>query len=1644
MSRLSYKSLFLILVFLLIPIVFLLRLNQKANPAAAGWFDDKWGYRKAVSITNSVGTTLTDFQVSINIGTSALINSGKMKTDCSDLRITDTNGKLLPHWIEENNPGCNTPTDTKVWVKVPNLPSSGGTVYVYYGNSTASSTQAPNNVFDLFDDFNDNSINANKWTYTDTSPIVTSETGGVLRRGGDGPASYPVNTFTSKSYFNNYRIIESQIRINACTATEALLDLKTSVGNFTLRKYSSSPIKWQYYSSDWTDIVSSSISVGGSFVNTKLVDEATGSTIYENGSNLGTKSTAISAGTSQIKLPTRYYLSAGQTCSIDLDNVRVRKYASADPSSSLATEEVSKAPVAYWSFDEGVGTTAYDSSSNRNHGVISGATWKTEDMCISGKCLYYNGTNNNVNFGNTTKLNSIGTENFSISVWVKFNSYQNYSGIITNKIVTDNSKGIAIFGTSTGAIDAKLGNDSTNTTSVIPAGKVSTNQWHLITYTRQGNHQYFYMDGSLEDDDSTDTVYDITNTNNTLISSNSYDFTGFLDEVKIYPYVRTAAEIKSDYAAGAAHAKSDKGSSVNLGSNKNNSETFSEGLVGYWKMDENVDTTALDSSGNSNTATFGSGNSAPTWSVGKYGVGLSFGGSNHVTIADNANLRTTTQSFSFWFKSSVNPPNTFGGVISHKDSSSDGYNILQLSSGQIRAYRRISGNWKYVTSLASVTDGNWHHGVAVYDNTNIYFYIDGVLQGTDSSSSVTTFANTAYEFGTYSSSWKYSGILDEVRIYNRALSSAEVSQLYNYAPGPVAYYNFDEGVGTTAFDSSGNGNNGVWSGTGTHWDTGKYGKAGRFNGSDDYVNAGSATSLDLVNEITLEAWVKFDSMPPTEKKEIVGKGSFLVTDLYSLHTGDSGGNKLWFSAGGNWYQGASWPLTNLKANTWYHIVGVATTTTQSLYVDGILRGGPTNRGSMSLNVYPLTIGRASYYDGFYFPGQIDEVKIYNYALTQKQIVSDMNAGHPNVGSPIASALAHYKFDEGYGTVTQNWGNAGVGLSGVFGTGNSAPTWTQNGKFGKALSFDGNDKVTVADSDIPDIVGDMSLSAWVYPTTTNGWEGLISKWGNSWAWALDTTSHRNALHINGWLYSNSNTPINQWSYLAVVYKDSEDKVYFYLNGKPDGSSTQTVNQGLVGPLTVGYWSNLYFLEGLIDEPKVYNYALTADEIKTDYNQGKSLIMGGLSSGAGNTAPATAGSQEYCVPGDTATCLPPVARWDFNEGVGTTAYDTSGNGNNATFQGTPVWTNGKIGKALNFNDSADYLTTSGVAIGTTWTISAWANFPLPNNGSYRTLVRQGASHHHILVHNNGTLGTYVTTWYSSGFDTNTLSGWHQITAIGVGNTTQFYIDGQFKGNANAQETGNITQIGGIGSQNWGITDQIKIYNYARSPAQIAWDYNRGEPIAHYKMDECQGAVINDWSGNGLHGTLSIGASGTQTSAGTCQTANTAWGVGATGKINSSINFDGSDDYIETGSLSATNYTDLSYSYWLKTPSADGIPISWADYRFCRIGGVTANKINCSVDGSSSGSVTSRTSVNDNLWHHVVVTSTANSQIIYIDGKSEGTASEALNTANSGVVDIGKNLANTIYFNGQIDDVQIFNFALTSTQVKTLYSGGAVNFR
>ncbi|MBX6359880.1 MAG: DUF2341 domain-containing protein [Acidobacterium ailaaui] len=122
---------------------------RPAHAQNAAWMDPAWLYRNPVTINNSSGNVLSQFQVNINLGSET--NFSAAKSDGSDLRVTASDGVTqLPFWIESWNAAS---SKASIWVKVPNLPTTGTTLFIYYGNPNAATASNGNNVFEFFDDF---------------------------------------------------------------------------------------------------------------------------------------------------------------------------------------------------------------------------------------------------------------------------------------------------------------------------------------------------------------------------------------------------------------------------------------------------------------------------------------------------------------------------------------------------------------------------------------------------------------------------------------------------------------------------------------------------------------------------------------------------------------------------------------------------------------------------------------------------------------------------------------------------------------------------------------------------------------------------------------------------------------------------------------------------------------------------------------------------------------------------------------------------------------------------------------------------------------------------------------------------------------------------------------------------------------------------------------------------------------------------------------------------------------------------------------------------------------------------------------------------------------------------------------------------
>jgi hypothetical protein len=210
----------------------------------------------------------------------------------------------------------------------------------------------------------------------------------------------------------------------------------------------------------------------------------------------------------------------------------------------------------------------------------------------------------------------------------------------------------------------------------------------------------------------------------------------------------------------------------------------------------------------------------------------------------------------------------------------------------------------------------------------------------------------------------------------------------------VAAYGFDEGSGTGVTDTSRNANRGTISGA--TWTQGRFGEALAFDGINDYVAIPDSTSLDITGELTLEAWIYPRVL--SGYRVIIDKTTTGAPSNYYLATlGDE--VNFGFYSGSVWHAHTT-NNANLALNRWYHVAAVYNDAqnTVEIYLDGARVLSAAETGSLVTNNETLRIGVG--YQGEEFNGSIDEVRIYNQALSASEIRDDMNTP---VASPAPSS-----------------------------------------------------------------------------------------------------------------------------------------------------------------------------------------------------------------------------------------------------------------------------------------------------------------------------------------------------------------------------------------------------------------------------------------------------------------------------------------------------------------------------------------------------------------------------------------------------------------------------------------------------------------
>ncbi|MHB1162931.1 MAG: LamG domain-containing protein [Minisyncoccota bacterium] len=454
------------------------------------------------------------------------------------------------------------------------------------------------------------------------------------------------------------------------------------------------------------------------------------------------------------------------------------------------------------------------------------------------------------------------------------------------------------------------------------------------------------------------------------------------------------------------------------------------GLVGWWTFDgAQMVSNVADSSGQGNNGNLRGG--ATTTTPGPVGQALSFNGtSQYVTIPQFNNSGTNVLSVSFWlYQSSFTSTDSLAiEATANNNLNATGLMIDPNSSAPCLGEIQISvhGNVGYNDACYTrPSAGRWHHYVFIGDKgqaVEVNLYIDGVLQTptirTNTNDNTNNFGNDPWYFMSRGGTTLFNaGKLDDVRIFNRALSASEVTQMYNagsgshvnvslnppnLANGLVGWWTFDgNNMLQNVADTSGQGNNGNLIGyTSTTTTPGPVGQALSFNGSNQYVSiTENGTTMDMPQGTgaSVSVWFKTTGLyGPIFGGRTTGSTDGTVFSVYLGHNG-AATNAGFIEAlvrdssdSANYVSLQSSAVVN--DGKWHLATLVRNGTNAYLYVDGVQNstGSNTINGQLYLNYSAIGADRNWISSNFavgkqYFPGTIDDVRIYNRALSAQEV-----------------------------------------------------------------------------------------------------------------------------------------------------------------------------------------------------------------------------------------------------------------------------------------------------------------------------------------------------------------------------------------------------------------------------------------------------------------------------------------------------------------------------------------------------------------------------------------------------------------------------------------------------------------------------------
>jgi len=1057
---------------------------------------------------------------------------------------------------------------------------------------------------------------------------------------------------------------------------------------------------------------------------------------------------------------------------------------------------------------------------------------------------------------------------------------------------------------------------------------------------------------------------------------------------------------------------------------------------------------------------------------------MDFDGNSYIDITNDVSVSGDC-TVSFWFRVPAIPNSTPEVMFARYTGSSDtDFLIIGLYlQGVLASNNSNLAGSKTTRANVTLAANTWYHCAVTKVSgvvTNIY------INGTDRAGSVGNFEwwgagsiNSGFIGQKANSDSLFDGKLDEVAIFSRALSTSEITTLYNngspsnpmlLSGKPVAYYP----LGEQARNPNGN----------SDWrfpNEVLQGQAIDFNGTD-YIEGASTSFLNNATQMSFSVWFNLDTA--AQNKGIVDDQDKHFAIYTKSVSGSNYSLRINLNGSANRFQLTGTPFT---AGKWHNLLMTFNAGTLNFYIDGSPAAYTVYSGSipssLANNTGTLDIGR---YSTLYWDGKLSNIAIWN---------TDQSANKDNIynyGSPQTSytvtPTAWYKLDK-----TSKF----TGLN---------PNWHN------ALSFDGSNQINFGNDSSFNFTGGMTVSGWVKGSAGSGTKKLILKddLGSQRSWQMNvrssssnfpTANVRESTFAAVTVVGTKTLLDDNWHHFALVFTPSTSLTFFI-----DGEEAGTETSGLPTSINVSTSDVILAYNqfaGEVSNFAIYDQVISPEDIKYLYNGGTpqtnisfepvswwkldDLTTGIQDSGSANNNGTATGSPSV------VTDSVAVDEWVFDNAVQSQTPNwssalefTKADTDTINYGVTSSWDNGDFSFGMwFFNDGQFGLPFTnafdGGAIG--FNIGQFAN-----GTTYikrKTRATSGADSGQ-LVDSNGSyidFGFEANKWQHIGVSHNTSTNKMRVYANGKFHT-------EFNGSTHSSNLASTALFIGARSDTGGTSyawegelSNIQVFNSVLLDTEFENIYNNGSPLLDmssfttlthwWKLDNTT-TGIQDSIGS-LNGTNN-GATEIQTNVWTPRLNGESDTLPSTALVSSdlqfnsayssfSLDFDGASTRVlasnPIGVGIGKSGQSSSVSFWFNLENinaalyffmfSQGTDSSQGAGTGLRIYWTTNDdQIRAELPGGGNVQTGINSVVDNNTWFHYVLTVDHSNTTakVYLNGKYKA---EASYTETATDVDkfqfIGSDQYNPNSYEmlGMLDECAVFNKVLNQAEITSMYNNG-----